>query len=75
MQDWIWIAKHDSPLISGRLWNFSVRVQSWSEKIESDPVLIRPSKTMHFQGVVYFVSRAGLSDHLTFFQKHFVVLW
>jgi len=24
-----------------RLWNFSVRVQSWSDKIESDPVLIR----------------------------------
>ena len=23
------------------LWNFSVRVQSWSDKIESDPVLIR----------------------------------
>jgi len=23
-----------------RLWNFSVRVQSWSDKIESDPVLI-----------------------------------
>jgi len=24
-----------------RLWNFLVRVQSWSDKIESDPVLIR----------------------------------
>jgi len=23
------------------LWNFLVRVQSWSDKIESDPVLIR----------------------------------
>ena len=23
------------------LWNLSVRVQSWSDKIESDPVLIR----------------------------------
>jgi len=28
------------PEMSG-LWNFSVRVQPWSEKIESDPVLIR----------------------------------
>jgi len=27
------------PEMSG-LWNFSVRVQSWSDKIESDPVLI-----------------------------------
>ena len=47
--------------ISG-LWNFSVRVQSWSAKVEtdpaligkifenhqSDPVLIRPYKTMYF---------------------------
>ena len=45
-----------------RLWNFSVRVQSWSAKVESDPVLIRkifenhqsdpvlirPYKTMRF---------------------------
>ena len=29
-----------APEISG-LWNFSVRVQSWSDKIESNPVLIR----------------------------------
>jgi len=28
------------PEMSG-LWNFSVRVKSWSDKIESDPVLIR----------------------------------
>jgi len=49
-----------------RLWNFSVRVQSWSEKTESDPVLIhkifenhqsdpvlnRPCKIMNF----YFAS-------------------
>jgi len=30
------------------LWNFSVRVQSWSDKIESDPVLIRQCKIIHF---------------------------
>jgi len=29
-----------APEMSG-LWNFSVRVQSWSDKIQSDPVLIR----------------------------------
>ena len=47
---------------TSRLWNFSVRVQSWSAKVESDPVLtckifenhqsdpvlIRPYKTMYF---------------------------
>ena len=31
---------HYAPEMSG-LWNFSVRVQSWSAEIESDPVLIR----------------------------------
>ena len=30
---------HQRPEMSG-LWNFSVRVQSWSDKIKSDPVLI-----------------------------------
>jgi len=34
------VASAELPEMSG-LWNFSVRVQSWSDKIESDPVLIR----------------------------------
>ena len=44
----------DTPLVRGYLsemsglWNFSVRVQSWSDKIESDPVLIRQCKIMYF---------------------------
>jgi len=35
------------PEMSG-LWNFSVRVQSWSDKIESDPVLFRQCKIIYF---------------------------
>jgi len=34
------------PEMSG-LWNFSVRVQSWSDKMESDPVLIRKTFKNH----------------------------
>ena len=51
-----------NPAEMSRLWSFSVRVQSWSPKVESDPVLIckifenhqsdpvliRPYKTMYF---------------------------
>ena len=36
------------------LWNFSVRVQSWSDKIESDPVLIRKIFENHQSDPVLF---------------------
>ena len=39
-QHWEDQSSLSSPEMSG-LWNFSVRVQSWSDNIESDPVLIR----------------------------------
>ena len=38
-QDWIGLDQDWTEM--SRLWNFSVRDQSWSDKIESDPVLIR----------------------------------
>jgi len=58
-KDWTRTEKFHSPLISGTsiaelrgLWNFSVQVQSRSDKIDSDPVLIRQCKVMY----IYFAS-------------------
>jgi len=49
-------------IIRDGLWNFSVQVQSWSEKTESDPVLIR-------NHVCYFASWGKIDTAFWHFQN------